>query len=400
MDLRSGQPFWPLKNGLLESYPALSQDETCEVAIIGGGITGALVAYHLAEEGVDTVLLDKRDVGTGSTAASTSLLQHEIDTELADLIGRVGEADAVRAYQLGIEAIDRVEELVTRLGDGCGFTRRSSLYLASKRSHVPKLKREHECRLRCGLDVDYLEAERVREEYGFSAPAAILSAGDAEIDAFRLTHALLRQSRGMGLRTYDRTEVKAIQRRRGQAVLDTDRGPTVTARRIVFATGYESQSYLRRNVGTLHSTFAAVSEPIDPFPEWPGRCLIWETARPYFYLRSAPENRVIIGGADSPFAEGHRRDGLIRRKTRSLTRRFNALFPTPNFEVAYAWAGTFGETEDGLAYIGHSPERPDDYFALGYGGNGITMSVIAARLIADDFLGRANPDAHIFRFGR
>ena len=75
----------------------------------------ALVAYHLAEEGVDTVLLDKRDVGTGSTAASTSLLQHEIDTELADLIGRVGEADAVRAYQLGIEAIDRVEELVMRL---------------------------------------------------------------------------------------------------------------------------------------------------------------------------------------------------------------------------------------------------------------------------------------------
>src|SRR5262249_55250262 len=105
MDLRSGQPFWPLRNGLLESYPALRQDETCEVAIIGGGITGALVAYHLAEEGVDIVLLDKRDVGTGSTAASTSLLQYEIDTELADLIDRVGEADAVRAYRLGIEAI-------------------------------------------------------------------------------------------------------------------------------------------------------------------------------------------------------------------------------------------------------------------------------------------------------
>jgi len=77
--------------------------------------------------GEDCVLLDKRDVGTGSTAASTSLLQHEIDTELADLIDRVGEADAVRAYQLGIEAIDRVEELLMRLGDGCRFTRRSSL---------------------------------------------------------------------------------------------------------------------------------------------------------------------------------------------------------------------------------------------------------------------------------
>ncbi|MHC5538009.1 hypothetical protein ACYOEI_07225 [Singulisphaera rosea] len=48
----------------------------------------------------------------------------------------------------------------------------------------------------------------------------------------------------------------------------------------------------------------------------------------------------------------------------------------------------------------YSPERPDDYFAQGYGGKGITMSVIAARLIADDFLERPNRDAHIFRFGR
>ena len=91
---------------------------------------------------------------------------------------------------------------------------------------------------------------------------------------------------------------------------------------------------------------------------------------------------------------------MIRRKTERLVRRFNALFPDNVFEVAYAWAGVFGETSDGLAYIGHSPERPDDYFALGYGGNGITMSVVAAGLIADDYLGRENPDARIFRFGR
>ena len=80
--------------------------------------------------------------------------------------------------------------------------------------------------------------------------------------------------------------------------------------------------------------------------------------------------------------------------------RFNAMFPGAEFEVAYAWAGTFGETKDGLAYVGRSPEWPKDYFALGYGGNGVTMSVVAAGLIADDYLGRENPDAHIFRFGR
>ncbi|MEK6761961.1 MAG: FAD-dependent oxidoreductase [Nitrospirota bacterium] len=72
MDLRSGHPFWRLKNGLLADYPSLKYDESCEVAVIGGGITEALGAYHLGQEGVEAVLVDKRDIGVGSTAASTA----------------------------------------------------------------------------------------------------------------------------------------------------------------------------------------------------------------------------------------------------------------------------------------------------------------------------------------
>lgn len=69
-----------MKNGLMATYPTLKQDLVCGVAVIGGGITGALVAYHLIQAGVDTVLVDKRDIGHGSTSASTSLLQYEVDT--------------------------------------------------------------------------------------------------------------------------------------------------------------------------------------------------------------------------------------------------------------------------------------------------------------------------------
>jgi glycine/D-amino acid oxidase-like deaminating enzyme len=399
-DLRSGQPYWMLKNGLLASYPALHRDEKCEIAIIGGGIIGALTALRLAEVGVNVVLLDARDVATGSTAASTSLLQYEIDAELVDLVDRLGEAGATRVYRLGLEAIDWIEELVHRLPDRCGFQRQKSLYLASKSAHVSRLQREFECRRRLGFAVDYLDAKAVAEHYPFTAPGAILSAGDAAIDAFRLTHFVLAAAARMGARIYDRTKVTAVRRQAEGFCLETDRSATVASKRLVFATGYESGDFLRTDAGTLTSTFAAISEPYEEFPHWPDRCHIWETARPYFYIRCTSDNRIVIGGEDVPFATAHRQTGMIARKTERLVRRFEKMFPGVGFEVAYAWAGTFGETEDGLAYVGESPEWPGAYFALGYGGNGITMSVIAARLIADNYRGVPNGDAVLFRFDR
>ena len=400
MDLRSGHPYWLLKNGLLADYPSLKHDESCEVAVIGGGITGALVAYHLVQEGVETVLVGKRDIGAGSTAASTALLQYEIDTELHELIGTVGEVHAVRSYRLGLEAIDTVERLSGELSDDCGFKRKTSLYLASRKSDVPQLRKEYDTRKIFGFHVEYLEAKDIESRASFTAPGAILSYGDAQVDPYRLTHQLLAAAKKHGLRVYDRSEVSKVEPSDDGVVLHLGSGSRINGQRVVFATGYESQQYLKQNVGVLKSTFALISEPFDSFEGWPDRSLIWESARPYFYLRTTSDDRAIVGGEDVPFATAHKSDQLIARKTKKLQRRFADMFPRLDMEVSYTWAGTFGETKDGLAYIGQTPEFPRAYFALGYGGNGITFSVIAAKIITDLHLGRPNPDADIFRFDR
>jgi glycine/D-amino acid oxidase-like deaminating enzyme len=128
--------------------------------------------------------------------------------------------------------------------------------------------------------------------------------------------------------------------------------------------------------------------------------LIWETARPYFYARQTHDGRAMIGGADSAFASDHKRDGLVERRVARVVRRFKRLFPDIPFEPAYGWAGTFGESPDGMPYIGQPPGRGSAYFAIGYGGNGITFSTIASRLITDLYLRRANADAGVFGFDR
>ena len=82
VDVQSGYPWWAVRNGLLYTFPPLLQDAACEVAVVGGGITGLLVARELAHHGHDVLVLERREYGWGSTAASTALLQYEIDFPL------------------------------------------------------------------------------------------------------------------------------------------------------------------------------------------------------------------------------------------------------------------------------------------------------------------------------
>jgi glycine/D-amino acid oxidase-like deaminating enzyme len=402
MDLRSGHPYWLLKNGLMESYPALEQDLDVEVAVLGAGITGALVAYLLAKQGVKVAVLDKRESGWGSTSASTGLLQYEIDTNLYELKEMVGEANAVRAYKLGVEAIDAIGQVVAEVGAKEEFQRRPSLYVARRRQDEKTLEKEFAARAACGLRVRYLKQRTLESEFGVRARAAIVSEDGAQVDPYHLAHELLVESIKRGAEVYDRTEVKQIKSTRRGVLLTTDRGVKVKAKKIVFASGYETQNYLKQQVAELKSTYALVSEPVAR-EESKGRVnyLLWEAARPYFYLRTTGDGRLIMGGADEPFRDPERRDRLIARKTAALLKSYAKFYPgQPVPEVAFAWAGTFGETKDGLAYIGESPEIANAYFALGYGGNGITYSMIAARIIADLYRGVGNADACLFRFER
>lgn len=400
MDLVSGRPFWPIKSGLLHSFPPLLEDATCEVAVIGGGITGALVANRLVGAGIDTLLIDRRDIGFGSTAASTGLLSYENDVPLHRLIRKVGEPHAVRSYVLSLEAVRKFPDLARRAGDDCGFARKESLYLASTERDLAGLRMEYETRQRHGFKVEWWSQADVSEATTLPHWGGICMRDAAQIDTYRFTNGLIARARRKGLRAFDRTAVTNCRAMKRSVELITSRGTRVRARKVVVATGYEALSHLRGAPTALHSTYAAISEPVADFAGWPKQRLIWETARPYVYLRTSEDGRAIIGGYDEPFRDPVRRDRLLPRKTHLLARKFATLFPRIDFEVAYAWTGTFAETPDGLPYIGEHPDHPRMYFALGYGGNGITFGLIAAEIIADLHRGRRNDDAAIFRFGR
>ena len=402
MDLVSSQPFWLLKNGLPALYPPLEQDAHCDVAVIGAGITGALIAEKLSGEGHQVLVVDRRDVATGSTSASTALLQYEIDVHLTDLSESHGEVLARGAYLACYESIPLLEEKVRSLGlDACGLERRDSIYLASSKGDAKRLEAEAEARIRAGIEVEVWQRADLIERLGIDRPCALHSNRAAQVDPYLLTHGLLGEVIKRGGRVHDRTAVTSVEAGRSGVVLRTDRGAVVHAKRLVVAAGYEAGKFIDlRGCVDLNSSFALVSEPLPRESRWWQGAMIWEAARPYLYAREDADGRILVGGDDVPFRTPKARDAMIPAKAAKIESRFRKLMPSLQWEPAFAWAGTFAETRDGLAYIGAHRDHPLCYFALGFGGNGIVFSVIAAEVVAADLEGKAHPWALPFRFDR
>ncbi len=150
----------------------------------------------------------------------------------------------------------------------------------------------------------------------------------------------------------------------------------------------------------LHDTYAFASEPVEDLADWHRRALIWETARPYLYLRTTQDNRVMVGGGDDRHTTPERRDRALPEKLEQLLRRARRMFPGLDLTPAFAWAGTFAETDDGMPYIGCHPRYPGAIFAACYGGNGTVFAMMASEIVRDWCLGRKNEMAEWFGFGR
>ena len=400
MNLTTGYPYWLINSGLQESYPKLEQHVKTDVVIIGGGISGALTAYYLTNAGIDCVVADARTIGLGSTCASTSLLQYELDKPLSQLADQIGLKAAAHTYTLCAESINTLQNIAAKI-KFLQFNKLKSLFFAASKKDEKLIKTEFSIRKKEGFEVTLLTEKEIHQQFGFSSPAAILSKQAASTDAYLLTHALLKYSIKKGLRVFDRTSISKIKYKTKGVTLFTQQGHTINANKIVNASGYEITEFIEKKIVTLHSTYAVASEHIqNPQPVWKESALLWNTADPYLYMRLTTDNRIIIGGRDEKFYNPVKRDKLIKIKTALLKKDFNKLFPSIDFIPEFSWTGTFGSTKDALPYIGTYNKTPHTYYALGFGGNGITFSVIAAEIIRDMITGKKNNDAALFAFNR
>jgi glycine/D-amino acid oxidase-like deaminating enzyme len=249
--------------------------------------------------------------------------------------------------------------------------------------------------------LECLDNAELRQRFGLDAGIGLLSSVAAEVDPVQMARRLLQGALDNGAQIFERTCLEVISPTPRGVNATLANGTRIRSKHVVIAAGYESESFLPERVARNRSSYVFITDPMPGKTAFLANCLVWESARPYLYARTTSDHRIMVGGEDDAIDIPRKRDASVAAKAEILRRKFAQRFPDMPLEIAFAWAGTFAETKDGLPFFGPHPHYgPRVHFAMAYGGNGITYSAIGAEIIRNAIEGRTHPCARLFSFER
>ncbi|CEQ27427.1 NAD(P)/FAD-dependent oxidoreductase [Paraclostridium sordellii] len=395
-----GKPLFTTINKNKKQYPYLTDDIETDICIIGGGVTGAIASYYFSKQNIKTVILEKKRIAHLSTSVTTSLLQYELDDNLSDLQEYTRLENSLKAYNLGLRALDEIEEFVNTYGNKCDYKKKDALLYTAKNSETNSIKIEYDLRKENGFDVEYID--ETTNEFSFDLKAGIIAKnGGAELDPYKYTNQLLEVALDNGLKIYENTEVVDLVHHEDYIDVITEFGYRVKAKKIIVATGYNTKLFTDRNFATKTTTFNVVTKPVSNFDGWKDRILIRDNCDPYNYLRTTDDNRLIIGGEDVSFIPDIFDEKLANKKYDILEARLKSMFKDiDNIEIDFRYCGTFASTPDNLGFVGPDHKHKNLWYLLGYGANGILFAILGAMMLTKLYEGREDENMKLFKVDR
>lgn len=368
-------PFWLDEISPPVGLTSTAWHDQTEVAIIGGGYTGLSAARILAEMGVQTTVLDEQQIG-GASTRNAGMVLTGFNPAPSRLITRFGQTLARELWNISLDAVDLVGEIVADEQISCHFTRCGHGMLAAKPSHLEQMKQEAEqCRQKFGHTVRILAAAEMPAEVGTNSYyGGWIDEYSASLHPAQYLYGLAQAGQQKGVRLYDQAKVWQLRPEKRGYLLQTRRG-ALQAKEVIIATnGYTTplMPALSRMVLPAGS-YILVTEPLPPLLRQllnPHSRVFFDTLHNGNYFRLTPDGRMLYGGRhhlrpDLPLVES------AARLTQRMEQRFSALRQTP---IAYSWTGKIGLTATDLPQIGRIKGV---HYALGYGGHGVSLATYA-----------------------
>lgn len=395
-----GTPMFTKNNKIKKQYEYLTDDLETEVIIIGGGVTGSIVAYYFSKDNVPAVILEKERVAHCSTSITTSLLQYELDSNARDLEQYTTLDNIITSYKIGIKALEEINDFIETYGNKCKYEKKDTLLYTSKDEEVKEIREEYEIRKNAGIDVKYISEQD--NPFSIDLKAGVYGInGGAQLDPYEYTHELLDVSCNMGLKVYENTEVIDITYLENGVEVITSYGYKVRGKKVIIATGYNTERFTKRNFGAKTVTYNIVTEPVNNFDGWFNKVLIRDNCDPYNYFRTTQDNRIIAGGEDIDFYNNILNEEVAKEKYEILLNRIKNMFPKINPIISeYEYCGGFISSQDNLGFFGEDPNHKNLWYCLGYGANGILFAILGGMMLSKLYKGEIDENLKLFKIDR
>lgn len=396
-ELHTGNYYWNTFDAKQTNWSTLEHSLTTKVLIVGGGMSGLMTAYKLQEQGIDFVLLEGEQIAEGSSLASTGLLQYCNDIMLSELRSTIGREKADTFYRYCYYALDQLKLIASNIQQHVGdahFRPRTSMQYCSDEADIVKLQQEYEALSSLDLPCELWGSQQVEQHFPFSKATALVTHGDAEVNPHLFVLSIAQYLTDQGCHLYEKSIVSKHKRlESGKYRVTVNNRQSVEAEYIVYAVGYQPQQlHQQRFHPLLNRSYVIVTNPVPDLTSWYEKYMLWETARPYLYLRTTIDSRIIVGGLDESIQTPNHNQSSVEAHSRTLLEELRKLFPDYELQIDYSWNATFAETTDQLPYLGVDPDDEHIMYILGYGGNGTVYSVLGAELLTNMILGLRDMD--------
>lgn len=383
------QSFWRA-SAVRSGYPELSEDVEADVVVAGGGISGVLAAYSLAEKGRSVALIEALKMGSGTTGGTTGKLTAQHGLIYHDLLERHGEQTARQYFEANQEGRQLIESLVREHGIDCDFRKTDAYVISRSEDGIGKLKKEAEAYSRLGIPGRMTKSSPP----GFESAAALVMEDQAEFHAMNFLHGILQELESMGVQLYEGTRYMEAEQNGDRLVVRTNQPYTVTCSQIVLATLFPVEDPESFYSNTMKPFTSHLTSFTGGDIEWGNGMYITEDSPTRTFRTSeAEDGRLvwIIGGETHPTGDGSSASGRYR-EIRTFAKEAFGLTDMQTY-----WSEHDLVTPDKRPYIGPLEKGGSSIYVMtGYGKWGLAASACAARVIAGLITGEDHPCKELF----